>query len=116
MAMKTIKVSFKQYRINRLVIDACELLTMFMSTRGRTFQLLQNVMPQGWYMTEQIDGYNYFERSFKCSEADIKNVYESLRANKINILQFYPSEKDSTYTVVRLNVGIDKDLRVKILS
>lgn len=110
------KSSFKQWQVDRNIIDACAAINMFLSTKVKTIGLLQLILPNGWYISKTENKVKWVERQLQISQLDLVNVYNTIRNNKIHIYQYYPNERDNTFIIVRLNVIIDINDRIVLLD
>lgn len=107
------KKSFKQWQMDKNIMDAVACIDMFLSTRAKTIKLLQLILPIGWRLSKKENNIKWIERDFQVNESDIYNVYNSIKQNKVHIYQYFKSDFDKDLTTIRLNVIVDEYDRVQ---
>ena len=111
-----IKNTFKQWQIEKNIVDATSSIERFFTTRVRTLGLLQLILPIGWRIS-QIDEskLKWIERDIQCTDGELYNVFTSLRNNKVHIYNYFQSDFNKDYITVRLNINIDTNDRLILL-
>lgn len=107
------KKSFKQWQMDKNIMDAVACIDMFLSTKAKTIKLLQLVLPVGWRLSKKENNIKWIERDFQVKECDIYNVYNTIKQNKVHIHQYFISDFDKDLVTIRLNVIVDEYDRVQ---
>lgn len=111
-----IKNSFKQWQIEKNIVDATSSIERFFTTRVRTLGLLQLIIPIGWRISKADENKTrWVERDIQCNDNDLYNVYASLRNNKVHIYNYFQSDFNKDFVTVRLNINIDTNDRLILL-
>ena len=110
-----IKKSFKQWQIDKNIIDACSSVDRFLTTKCQTLSLLQLILPIGWRISRQEQKLRYIERDLQIKQEDLNNVYMTIKNNKVHIHNFFQSEFNSDFLTIRLNVVITEFEQIRIL-
>lgn len=101
--------TFKEWQINKNVIDCATAIERFLTTKCQTVGLLQLVLATGWRISK-IDSnkVKWVERDLQCKQDTLNNLYLSTKQNKVHIYQFYESEFNKDFITVRLNINVDE--------
>lgn len=111
-----IKNSFKQWQIEKNIVDATSSIERFFTTRVRTVGLLQLILPIGWRISKIDESkLKWVERDIQCTDGELYNVFTSLRNNKVHIYNYFQSDFNKDYITVRLNINIDTNDRLILL-
>lgn len=109
--------TFKQWQMEKNIVDCCYVIERFLTTRCRTIGLLQLLLPIGWKITKQdSDKKRYLERSFETSTSSLNSIFLTLKNNKVRIYNFYPSDFNKDFTTIRLNIVIDEYDKVTLVQ
>lgn len=108
------KRSFKQWQMNRNILDACAAIDMYISTNLQHIQLLMMVLPVGWRLSKKENNHKFIERDLQATENDIFNVYMAIKNNRIHIHQYFTST-DKNILTIRLNVIVDDYDRIQTI-
>ena len=108
--------SFKQWQIEKNIVDATSSIERFFTTRVRTVGLLQLSLPIGWRISKADESkLKWVERDIQCTDSELYNVFTSLRNNKVHIYNYFQSDFNKDYITVRLNINIDTNDRLVLL-
>ena len=107
------KKSFKQWQMDKNIMDAVASIDMFLSTRAKTIKLLQLILPIGWRLSKKENNIKWIERDFQVNESDIYNIYNTIKQNKVHIYQYFKSDFDKDLMTIRLNVIVNEYDRVQ---
>ena len=111
-----VKNSWKQYQIERSIVDCCTSLELFLKTPCQTIQLLGLILPVGWKISNlDKDNIRHIERNFQVHPNQLNNVYTTLRNNKVHVHNFYPADFNKDFVTVRINLTIDRFDRVLLI-
>lgn len=101
---------WKQYQLEKNIVDAATAMTRLTSNRVQTVGLLQLVLPLGWRISKKDDNKTrWVERDLQCKQSDLYNVFQTLKHNKIHIHNYFESDFNKDFLTVRLNVVIDSN-------
>ena len=101
--------TFKEWQINKNVIDCTTAIERFLSTKCRTVGLLQLVLATGWRISKMDSNkVKWVERDLQCKQDTLNNLYLSIKNNMVHIYQFYESDFNKDFITVRLNINIDE--------
>lgn len=115
--MGQVKNSWKQYILERNIIDCCTAMTRLLSNRVITLGLLQLILPSGWRISKIDENkLKWIERDLQCSASDLYNVYTSTRNNKVKVYNYFDADFNKDFQTVRLNITIDELERIKLIS
>ena len=109
-------VSFKEWQINKNVVDCCSSIERFLSTKCQTVGLLQLVLATGWRISKQDSNrVRWVERDLQVKQESLTNLYMSIKQNKVHLYQFYEAEFNKDFTTLRINVNIDEYGKVYLI-
>lgn len=109
------KSSFKQWQVDKNILDACSIIEKFLTTKCRTINLLTLVLPIGWRVGKPENKVRYIERDLQIKQSDLHNVYMTISKNKIHIHQFFESSFNKDFITVRLNLVINELDQIEVV-
>lgn len=109
------KSSFKQFQVDKTILDACSITEKFLTTKCRTINLLSLVLPIGWRVGKPENKVRFIERDLQIKQSDINNVYMTIKRNKIHIYQFFESNFNKDFITVRLNIVINELDQIEVI-
>ena len=108
--------TFKEWQINKNVIDCATAIERFLTTKCQTVGLLQLVLATGWRISKMDSNkVKWVERDLEVKQDSLTNLYLSIKNNKVHIYQFYESEFNKDFITLRFNINIDEHDKVSLI-
>lgn len=108
--------TFKEYQINRNIIDCCSSIERFLTTRATTIGLLQLILPIGWRISKpDINRIRWVERDLQVKQESLNNLYLTIKNNKVHIYQYYVSDFNKDFITLSININIDENDKVYLI-
>ena len=108
--------TFKEWQINKNVVDCCSSIERFLTTKCKTIGLLQLVLATGWRISKQdTNKVRWVERDLQVKQDSLNNLYLSTKQNKVHIYQFYESDFNKYFITLRLNINVDEHDKVYLI-
>ena len=109
-------VTFKEYQINRNIIDCCSSIERFLTTRATTIGLLQLILPIGWRISKpDINRIRWVERDLQVTQESLNNLYLTIKNNKVHIYQYFVSDFNKDFITIVVNINIDENDKVYLI-